>query len=473
MKPPLETVFAVADDVVQPVTITPVVKGRLESVADLTSRDRAWIESHRFEGAKATWLGLPTDTGALGRVLVGLGRPDAGDPCGPEVLNLGRAPTLLPPGTYRIDERAAGEHDLELAAIAWGLGGYRYTAVRTDRTEPRRLVLPQGIRTERVKSIVQAIHLGRDLINAPANALGPSELADVVASLAAEFGADLTVYRGEDPAFAEQFPLIRAVGQASPRLPRVIDLRYGPRGAPKLTLVGKGVCFDTGGLDIKPSSAMLLMKKDMGGAAVAIALAAMIMQLQVPVSLRLLVAAAENSIAGNAFRPGDVIRSRGGKTVEIGNTDAEGRLVLADVMSLADEETPDVLMTFATLTGAARVALGPDLPALFSTDDGLAASIERAGLACGDPVWRLPFWPGYERLLDSAVGDISNVSDGPFAGALTAALFLKKFVSRTKAYGHLDLYAWRQTARPLGPKGGEVQTARAVLAAVEAMIEAA
>jgi leucyl aminopeptidase len=262
--------------------------------------------------------------------------------------------------------------------------------------------------------------------------------------------------------------MIHAVGRASTRAPRLIDLRWdGSDGkGPRVSLVGKGVCFDTGGLDIKPSSAMLLMKKDMGGAASALALGHMIMALALPVRLRVLIPAVENSIAGNAFRPSDVLASRSGKTVEVGNTDAEGRLVLADALALADEEAPDWLLCFATLTGAARVALGPDLPALFTDDDGLATSLAAAGLEVGDPVWRMPLWNGYERNLDSEVADMGNVADGPFAGAVTAALFLRRFVAKARRFAHFDLYGWRPAPRALGPKGGEPQTARAVLEAL-------
>ena len=280
----------------------------------------------------------------------------------------------------------------------------------------------------------------------------------------------MTTVTGDD-LLKQGFAMIHAVGRASSRAPRLIDLRWqkpgGSASAPAVTLVGKGITFDTGGLDIKPSSAMLIMKKDMGGAAAALSLSHMIMGQGLDVRLRLLIPAAENSISGDAFRPGDVLLSRAGKTVEIGNTDAEGRLVLADALALADEEAPETLLVFATLTGAARVALGPDLPALFTDDDAFAAELVATGRSIGDPVWRLPLWPGYERHLDSEVADLSNVWDAPFAGAVTAALFLKRFVKKAKRFAHLDLYGWRPAARPLGPKGGEPQTARAVFAALK------
>jgi leucyl aminopeptidase len=261
--------------------------------------------------------------------------------------------------------------------------------------------------------------------------------------------------------------MIHAVGRASPRAPRLIELTWAKPGgrpdAPKVTLVGKGITFDTGGLDIKPPSAMLIMKKDMGGAAVAVSVAHMIMGQGLDVRLKLLIASAENSVSGDAFRPGDVLKSRAGLTVEIGNTDAEGRLVLADAMALGDEDEPDSMFVFATLTGAARTALGPDLPALFTNDDALAGRLQATGEAIGDPVWRLPLWPGYDRNLDSEVADMNNIWESPFAGSITAALFLQRFVKKAKRFAHFDLYGWRPAGRPLGPKGGEVQAARAVL----------
>ena len=256
--------------------------------------------------------------------------------------------------------------------------------------------------------------------------------------------------------------MIHAVGRASDRPPRLIDLTWGKATAPRVTLVGKGICFDTGGLDLKPASAMLIMKKDMGGAAAALALAHLVMSSGLEVRLRVLIPAAENSVSGSAFRPGDVLMSRAGKTVEIGNTDAEGRLVLADALSLADEEQPDILISFATLTGAARVALGPELPPLFTDDDAFADEIAAAGNKVGDPVWRMPFWTSYEPLLDSAVADMNNVSDGPFAGSVTAALFLRRFVAKARRFAHFDIYGWRPAAKALGPKGGEVQAVRAL-----------
>jgi leucyl aminopeptidase len=376
-------------------------------------------------------------------------------------LAVGALPSMMPPGRYRL---ASAVGDAELAAVAWGLGAYRFRRYKSSNgntDETATLEMPGEAEGGRARAIVEAVAMGRDLINTPASDLGPEELEDAARSLATRHDASATSIVGDD-LLARNFPMIHAVGRASQRAPRLIDIAWGRTQAPRVTLVGKGICFDTGGLDIKPASGMLIMKKDMGGAAAALALGHMIMSAHLDVRLRILIPAAENSISGNAFRPGDVLKSRAGKSVEIGNTDAEGRLVLADALALADEEKPDTLLSFATLTGAARVALGPDLPPFFTDDDAFADAVLSAGLRVGDPVWRMPFWAGYEANLDSSVADMNNVSDGPFAGAVTAALFLRRFVRQARRYGHFDIYGWRPAQKPLGPKGGEVQAARAV-----------
>jgi leucyl aminopeptidase len=318
----------------------------------------------------------------------------------------------------------------------------------------------------RANNIAKAIHLARDLINTPASDLGPAELAETIQAVAEGFGADCRTIVGDD-LIAQNYPTIFAVGQASPRAPRMIDLSWGEAGAPRVTLVGKGVCFDTGGLDLKNSAGMLLMKKDMGGAAVMLGVAQAVMASNLPVRLRLLVGAVDNSVSGNAFRPGDVIRTRKGLTVEIGNTDAEGRLVLSDLLAEADREKPDLLIDCATLTGAARVALGPDLPAVFTPDDQLADDLLAAGAAAFDPLWRLPLYRPYREMIDSPIADINNAGAGGFAGAITAALFLQAFVEQTRAWAHVDLYAWNPKDRPGRPKGGEATALRALFAAVE------
>ena len=351
-----------------------------------------------------------------------------------------------------------------LAAIAWGLGSYRYARYKSSNgARAVSLRLPDGADRDLAFNTIDAVLRGRDLINTPASDLGPAEIETAARDLAARHGAQISVVVGDD-LLAQNFPMIHAVGRASPRAPRLIDLRWGREGARTVTLVGKGITFDTGGLDIKPSSAMLLMKKDMGGSAAALTLAHMIMAQKLDVRLRLLIPTAENSISGDAFRPGDVLRSRAGTTVEIGNTDAEGRLVLADAMALADEESPHSMFVFATLTGAARVALGPDLPAMFTNDDAFAADMVATSVSIGDPVWRLPLWPGYDGKLDSPVADMNNVWEAPFAGSITAALFLKRFAKNAQRFAHFDLFGWRPLTNALGPRGGEPQTARAVFA---------
>ncbi len=427
---------------------------------DLTPAQRQWIEANGFAGKAKSRVLVPGDDGAIAAILFGLGAKEAGEPCGPADLLLGDLVKHLPHGNYRL---ASGWTDRQLAGIAWGLGAYRFSAHKTgSKTERARLVLNDAADRRRVRQIVRSVWLGREMINTPSNAMGPDELEGAARLVADAHGAVCDVTAG-DALLEQNFPLIHAVGRASARAPRLIDVTWGRADAPRVTVIGKGVCFDTGGLDLKPASAMLLMKKDMGGAAAALSLADMIMGLEVDVRLRLLIPAVENSVAGNAFRPGDIIKSRAGHTVEIGNTDAEGRLVLADALALGDEDEPGLMMTFATLTGAARVALGPDLPPCFVDDDDLAAAILSAGLAVGDPVWRMPFWAGYNAMLDSPNADFNNVSDGPFAGAVTAALFLKRFVKQARHYAHFDIYGWRQAARPLGPKGGEPHVARTML----------
>lgn len=433
-------------------------------LAQLTAAQRAWAEAQGFKGQARRHVLLPTAEGGVAGVLAGLGgaklgSAKSGDPMDKPELALGSLAATLPHGTYRLDTPVP---DAELAAVAWGLGAYRFERYKQSSGEPAaRLVVPTGADGAIARAIVDAVWLGRDLINTPSNDMGPQEIEDATRALAQRFGAEVTSVVG-DELLAQNFPMIHAVGRASPRAPRLIDLRWGREDARKVTLVGKGIAFDTGGLDIKPSAAMLLMKKDMGGAAAALATAAMIMAARLDVRLRVLIASAENSISGNAFRPGDVLASRAGKTVEIGNTDAEGRLVLADALALADEEVPETIASYATLTGAARVALGPELPPMFTDDDAFAASIMDAGLRVADPVWRLPLWASYDSGLESAVADMNNVSEGPFGGAIIAALFLRRFVTKAKRYAHFDIFGWRPAVKPLGPKGGEVQAARAM-----------
>jgi leucyl aminopeptidase len=348
------------------------------------------------------------------------------------------------------------------ATLGWCLGAYRYTRFKAGKRAPARLVAPAA--GEGAQALAAAIWRARDLINAPANHLGPAELAEAVGEVAAAHGARFRIIEGD--ALRTGFPAIHAVGQGSPRAPRVAVLEWGAEDAPLVALCGKGVCFDTGGLDLKPPSGMLRMKKDMGGAAVMLGLAEALMAMKAPVRLLLLVGAVENSVSGEAFRPLDVIRTRKGLTVEIGNTDAEGRLVLSDLLTYAGEHAPQLILNGCTLTGAARVALGPDLPALFCNDDALAAALLAGGLEAGDPLWRLPLHDGYAGWLDSGIADLNNVSTRPQAGAIVAALFMKRFVPEGIPWAHLDLYAWNDSNRPGRPEGGEATGLRAALAGI-------
>jgi leucyl aminopeptidase len=414
----------------------------------------AFADAAGFVPKPGHCLVLPGASG-LGAVLFGLeGADDAKDPFLP-----GRLPERLPDAVYRF---ANDPHDARLAALAFALGTYRFTRYRKAERRQVQLDLPQSVDREELDRVVEAVTLARDLINTPANDLGPAQLEEAARALAARHGADIRAIVGDD-LLTENFPLIHAVGRAAEREPRLIDLQWGEAAHPRVTLIGKGVCFDSGGLDIKPDSSMLNMKKDMGGAATALALAHMVMSRHLKVRLRVLIPAVENSISAAAFRPRDVYTSRKGITVEIGNTDAEGRLILADALALADEEQPALIADFATLTGAARVALGPDVPPFFTDDDELAAELMRHAAAENDPLWRLPLWRGYDAMLESKVADINNVGSSGQAGAITAALFMRRFVT-AKSWVHFDLFAWTPTAKPGRPEGGECQAARACYA---------
>ena len=439
-------------------------------LAQLSAEARAWLNANDFKATPGKVVLLPGADGALAGAVLGLGAPEEAPR---NALAPGALPGALPAGQYHF---ATPPGDPTLACTAWLLGCYRFARYKPSaKPEPRVLVAPAGtIHAEAIRA-AEAVWMGRDLINTPASELGPSDLAAAAVALASVHGASSDVIVGDD-LLTQNYPMIHAVGRASTRPPCLIDIAWskpgGQKNAPRITLIGKGICFDTGGLDIKPPSAMLTMKKDMGGAAAALALGHMIMGAGLDVRLRILIPAAENSISGNAFRPGDILASRAGISVEIGNTDAEGRLVLADAMALAGEDNPDMMFTFATLTGAARVALGPDLPALFSTDPVLAETIVQTGVPIGDPSWRLPFWASYERLLDSDIADVNHISDGPHAGAVTAALFLKRFAKQAKVYTHLDMFAWTASSRPGQPKGGEVQMARALFEVIRKRVAA-
>jgi leucyl aminopeptidase len=433
--------------------------------AGLSPASGAFASACTFEPVPGRILVLPGAESGLGSVLCGL-EPETArsrDPFLP-----GRLVAALPPGTYHF---ANEPHDTSLATLAWALASYRFARYKKEKAELPRLCPPAGVDSARLTRIADAVTLGRDLINTPANDLDPDALEAAALGGAMQFQAKASVIRG-DALLDAGFPLIHAVGRAAEKAPRLVDFSWGDPGAPKVTLVGKGVCFDTGGLDIKPESAMFLMKKDMGGAATALALAQMIMGAALPVRMRVLLPIVENAISSNAMRPGDIYPSRKGISIEIGNTDAEGRLILADALALADEEAPDLLIDFATLTGAARVALGPDLPPFYTMDETLAADIANYAARTYDPVWRMPLWDPYDKLLDGKTAELSNVSSGPFAGSITAALFLRRFVEKAKAWAHFDIYAWTPTAKPARPEGGEIQVARLLYDLIESRAHA-
>ncbi len=437
------------------VPITFVTKSSWEAIrAGLAPAARQFADGNGFAGKPGACLTLPGADGAVEQVLFGLEQADARsrDP-----FRVGSLPGLLPGGTYRF---ANAPHDLRLALLAFALGSYRFGRYRKADAPAAKLVPPDGIDVAAVSRIAEAAMLARDLINTPSNDMGPAELAQAAAEVAARYGASFNCIMGEE--LERDFPLIHAVGMASTRAPRLIDFRWGDPSHPKVTLVGKGVCFDTGGLDLKPSAGMLNMKKDMGGAANVLALAQMVMDAKLKLRLRVLIPAVENAVAGNAFRPLDIFRSRKGLSVEIGNTDAEGRLILADALAFADEEKPELLIDMGTLTGAARVALGPDLPPYYTEDETLATDVARCAREENDPLWRMPLWAPYDSWLDAKTADITNAPSGGFAGSITCALFLQRFVEHAKSWLHFDIFAWTPSAKPGRPEGGECQAARAM-----------
>ncbi len=382
-------------------------------------------------------------------MLAGLG--DAGDP-----FAIAAASEKLGEGDYRLVSNVD-----ESGLLGWALGGYRFDRYKKGKTAAARLIAPKGANVESARRKAEAVAFVRDLVNTPAGDMLPDMLEEEARKLAGAFAATISVIKG-DELLAGNFNMIHAVGRASASAPRLIDIQWGRADAPKLTLVGKGVCFDSGGLDIKGAEGMSLMKKDMGGAANALGLARLIMGAKLDFRLRVLIPAVENAIAGNAFRPGDILTSRKGLTVEIGNTDAEGRLVLADAMSLGAEDKPHCMVTLATLTGAARVALGPELPPFYCDDEAFVASVLKAGAEVSDPVWRMPLWKPYASMLTSPIADLNNSPGGSFAGSVTAALFLKRFAPEDGVFAHFDIYAWRPKAAPGRPAGGEAQAIRAL-----------
>jgi len=433
-------------------------------LAALPGVAQSWAKAQGFAAGPGEVLVLPGDAGQITQAFVGIGNASA--------QRRGRfltapAATRLPACIYRVTGGLEGAA-LEEAALGWLLESYRFERYRKQDAARARLIAPAGIDAARIQIIAQAEALTRDLINTPASDMGPADLEQAARTVASTYGASITVTTGAALLDAN-FPLIHAVGRAASatRAPRLIDLRWGDSG-PRLTLVGKGVCFDTGGLDIKPASSMGLMKKDMGGAATVLGLAQMIMALGLPLRLRVLIPAVENSISADAFRPQDILTSRKGLTVEINNTDAEGRLVLADALALGAEETPDLMISMATLTGAARVAVGPDLAPFFTDNDQTAAALHAGAAAVRDPVWRLPFHDPYEAMIEPGIADLDNAPSGGMAGAITAALFLRRFASTE--YVHFDIYGWQPSAAPARPKGGVGMGARAILAALPTLL---
>ncbi len=433
------------------------VKRLAKLLESLTPAQRRWAEASGFDGTANSVCVLPDAKGGIGRVLAGV--RDADDPWA-----LAALPMKLPRGRYEL-ARGVLNIPADRAAFAWDLGGYQYTRYKRGKRKAADLQVEPSARVRESIEMAQAVRLVRDLVNTPAEDMGPEHLSDIAREQAELFGGEFDEWVG-DELLAQNFPTIHAVGRAAARAPRLLEVNWGNPKHPRLAIVGKGVCFDTGGLDIKGAEGMRLMKKDMGGAAHAIALARLVMQRELPVRLQLLVPAVENSISGNAFRPGDVIRTRKGLTVEIGNTDAEGRLVLCDALAYAVESKPKTIIDFATLTGAARVALGPELPALYANDEALAARLLAASEAQDDPMWRLPLWRNYRRFYDSDIADINNSGRGGFAGSIVGALFLDHFVPENIPWAHFDVYSWNDTSRPGRPVGGEAQGLRAVLASL-------
>ena len=433
-------------------TLLAVDKDNLDAVCALFGAEvRRWCAAHAFAGEPGRFVLIPGKDGAPAAVLVGC---DKRDP----LFCLASLPLRLPEGDYALDSRGLALDEAQ-AALGWALGAYQFDRYRKATRKPARLAIETSV-ANATRPLVDAIHNVRNWVNTPTEHMGPEELAAEVRKLADKHGATYREWVGED-LIASNFPTIHAVGRASHRAPRLAELTHGPADAPHLVLVGKGVCFDTGGLDIKPTDGMRWMKKDMGGAAHAIALADLVLDAKLPVRLTLLVPAVENSIAGNAYRPGEVITTRAGITVEVDNTDAEGRLVLCDAIAYAAEQKPDLILDFATLTGAARVALGPDLPALFANRDDIAEALLAAARENNDPLWRLPLWRPYLAMLDSYVADLANAGASRHAGAITGALYLERFVPEAQPWCHLDVYSWNDGEKPGKPRGGEAQGLRA------------
>lgn len=436
-----------------PVPLIAVDDGKLDSWLDsATESQKAWVESHGFDASSAKPCPVPGDGGAVAAWLFNLSGEGS-------LWRLAALAGSLPAGCYRLESDWSREERVQ-ACLGWGLANYRFDRYKTNERQRPVLLLDDDVETD-VRALCEAQYQVRDLVNTPTEHMGPAHLADAAVDMGERFGARTRVLKG-DELLARDFPAIHAVGRASSREPRLLELNWGDSDAPRLCLVGKGVCFDTGGLDLKTAAGMQLMKKDMGGAAHALALAGLVMARGLPVRLQLLIPAVENAVSGNAYRPGDVISTRKGLSVEIGNTDAEGRVILSDALAYACEHSPDLVIDFATLTGAARIALGADLPPLFSNDDAVAEGIQQAGMAVEDPLWTMPLWQPYNKLIDSPIADLNNSGKSSFGGCITAALFLEHFVQPDIPWVHIDTFAWNQADRPGRPQGGEALGLRAV-----------
>jgi leucyl aminopeptidase len=429
----------------------------LDNFSKLSEQQAAWVKANKFAAKPGELLALPDQNGELTSYVFGMGEKGKSHP-----MVTGLAASQLKDGEFHLE----GDFiDANIAALGFRLGGYKFTNFKKDEQRVR-LAGADGADDIEVRLLAEAAELARDLINRPANDLGPNTYEQVIREFAKSHGANVSSIVGDD-LLKQNFPMIHTVGRASAEAPRLLDFTWGQEDAPKVTLVGKGVIFDSGGLDIKPAASMLLMKKDMGGSANILGLAHAIMSAKLPVRLRVLIPVVENAISGSAFRPGDILPSRDGMSVEIGNTDAEGRLILADAITLADEESPEVMIDMATLTGAARVAVGTELAALFSNDDAMANELMAEGVPSSDPLWRLPLWDNYDEMLASQVADVNHISHGGFAGAITAALFLRRFVKNTKNWSHIDMMAWAEKPRPGRPLGGTEQGQRAAYLALK------
>lgn len=452
------------EDSADAIPLIRVLPGALETTLEALPQSEArWVRATGYGAKPGAVLLLPGNgENSVSGALVGV-------ECENDIWSWGAAAQALPAGNYQIESTLSVD-GAGRAALGWALGSYTFSRYRSNDRPARNLVWPKGAERIHVSAAADATGFVRDLINTPAADMGPADLAAAAESIANEFGAEFAVTVG-DELLDKDFPAIHAVGRAAAVAPRLIDMNWGEPGYRRVTLVGKGVCFDTGGLDLKPSRGMALMKKDMGGAATVLGLARMIMATRLPVRLRVLIPAVENSVSGNAMRPRDILQTRKGITVEIGNTDAEGRLVLADALTEALTDKPELLLDFATLTGAARSAVGTEIAAMFSPDDDLAEALYRHGVDEDDPVWRMPLWKPYRRLIDSKVADINNAGDSPYAGAITAALFLSEFVEAGTSWAHFDIMAWNPSPRPGRPEGGEAMGMRAAFAAIRERFE--